>query len=94
MCTNGCAMDKRSLIKAFWSCGDNDIIEFALLRARLNRHEKEVLQLTLDDCLTQEQASEKLSISTRKFQDRWYSAVNKLLAIPWVMSYSMDLLNK
>ena len=91
MRTHGCAMDKRSLIKAFWSCGDNDIIEFALLRARLNRHEKEVLELILDECMTQEQASEKLNLSTRILQERWYSAINKLLSIPWVLAYAMEL---
>lgn len=83
-------MDKR-LIRYFWNCGDSQIIEFAILRARLNRHEKEVLQLMLDECLTQEQTSEKLDISTRRVQDYWYSACEKLLSIPWVVAFSKDL---
>lgn len=75
----------------FWGCGDNQIIEFAILRARLNRREKEVLLLILDECMTQEQVSEKLDISTRHVQNIWYSAVDKLLGIPWVLAYAKEL---
>ena len=81
----------RSLIKAFWNCGDNQIIEFAIIRARLNKNEKEVLNLMLDMCMTQEQAAEELDISTRKLQDFWYSATDKLLNIPWVKAFAIAL---
>ena len=84
----------RSLIKDFWACGDNQIIEFAIMRARLNRMEKEVLRLLLDECMTQEQASEHLDISTRNLQNWWYSATDKLLSIDWVMAYAKSLRNK
>lgn len=85
-------MDKR-LIRYFWNCGDSQTIEFAILKARLNRREKEILSLMLDECLTQEQTSERLDISTRRVQHYWYSACDKLLAIPWVVSYAKDLQN-
>lgn len=82
------------LLKAFWNCGDSQIIEFALLRARLNRHETEVLTLLLDECMTQESAAEKLDISTRCLQNRLLSAMGKLLNIPWVRVYAESLLKK
>lgn len=78
----------RTLIKYFWNCGDNEIIEFALVRARLNKREREVIGLILDDCLTQEQAAEKLSCSPRRLQEYWYSATDKLLHIGWVLAYA------
>lgn len=81
----------RGLIKAFWSCGDNEIIEFAMLRARLNRKEKEAVTCLLDDCLSQEEAAEKMCVSTRRFQEYWYSATNKLLALPWLVAYANEL---
>lgn len=31
-----------SLIKSFCGCGDNQIIEFAIVRARLNRRERQL----------------------------------------------------
>lgn len=81
----------RALIKCFWSCGDNEIIEFALQRARLNSKEKEVVFLILDQCMTQEEAAEKMYLSTRKVQELWASAVDKLLQIPWVRAYAREL---
>lgn len=78
-------------LKTFWGCGDNDIIEFALMKARLNRKEKEVINLILDECLTQEEAAEKLDISVRKIQDLWYSASNKLLSIFWVSAIANEI---
>lgn len=81
----------RSLLKAFWNCGDNQIIEFAILRAHLNRLEKEVINYMLDECMTQEQIAELMGYSTRKIQDFWYSASDKLLGIPWVYAYSTML---
>lgn len=80
-----------SLIKSFWGCGDNQIIEFAIVRARLNRRERQAVELILDECMTQEQAAEVMCVSTRRFQDYWYSATNKLMAIPWVMAYAKEL---
>lgn len=79
------------LLKAFWNCGDNQIIEFALIRAHLNRLEREVLRLTLDECMTQEEVAEAINYSTRKVQDIWYSAAAKLLGIPWVYAYAVEL---
>lgn len=81
----------RNLLKAFWNCGDNQIIEFALIRAHLNRLEKEVVRLMLDECMTQEEIAEAISYSTRKVQEIWYSASAKLLNIPWVYAYAVEL---
>lgn len=81
----------RTLLRDFWHCGDDQIIEFAIMRARLNRREKEAISLILDDCRTQEQAAEIMEISTRHFQNIWYSAVDKLLNIAWVRAYAKDL---
>lgn len=81
----------RSLLKYFWKCGDNQIIEFALLRARLNKHERQVVELMLDECLTQEQTAEELCISTRRVQDYWYDAADKLLNIEWVAAYAKEI---
>lgn len=85
-------MDK-DLIKYFWNCGDNQIIEFAILRARLNNNEKQVLQYILDECYTQEETAEKMRYSTRRIQDFWCSAVKKLLGIDWVRAYAISLKN-
>ena len=82
---------KQSLIRAFWGCGETALIDFAVHRARLNRKEKEVLTLILDDCMTQERAAEEMDISVRRLQDIWYSAQNKLLSIPWVVVYAEHL---
>lgn len=81
----------RSLLFAFWNCGDNQIIEFALMRARLNKKEREVLSLILDECMTQEQVAEELGYSTRRTQEYWYSGADKLLCIPWVKAYAKSL---
>ena len=81
----------RNRLKAFWNCGDNQIIEFALLRAHLNRLEKEVIRLMLDECMTQEEIAEAIGYSTRKIQDLWYSASTKMLNIPWVYAYAVEL---
>lgn len=81
----------RNLLKAFWNCGDNQIIEFALLRARLNKIEKEVVRLSLDECLTQEEIAEMMDFSTRRIQQFWNTAADKLLGIPWVYAYAKEL---
>lgn len=83
----------RELLILFFNCGDNDIIEFAILRARLNRREKEVIHLIIDECMTQEEVAEKLSYSPRRIQDFWYSGAKKLLNIPWVRAYALSLKN-
>lgn len=83
-------MDK-SLLYYFWNCGDNDIIEFAILKARLNKHERDVVHYMLDECMTQEEVAEKIDFSTRRVQDFWYSACSKLLKIPWVKAYAASL---
>lgn len=79
------------LLKAFWNCGDGQIVEFALVRARLNRNEREVICLMLDECLTQEEVAEKLNYSTRRVQQFCASAAEKLLSIPWVEAYALRL---
>ena len=82
------------LLKAFWSCGDGQIIEFALIRARLNKTEKEVLNLMLDECMTQEEVAERLNYSTRRVQQFWVSGADKLLSIPWVNAYAEELIKR
>ena len=99
----------RGLIRYFWDCGDSQIIEFAMIRARLNRREKEAVSLLLDECYTQEKAAvsllldecytqekaaEVMDISVRNVQKIWYSAADKLLSIPWVVAYAKELKNK
>lgn len=81
----------RSLLYAFWNCGDGQIIDFALMRAHLNRRELDVLHLILDECMTQEEVAEKIGYSTRRTQEYWYSGADKLLSIPWVMAYAKSL---
>lgn len=81
----------RSFLKDFWNCGDSQIIDFAIMRARLNKHEKEAVRLLLDECMTQEKAAEVMEISTRRIQEYWYSAADKLLAIPWVTAYAQAI---
>lgn len=82
------------IVKAFWECGDSAIIDFAILRARLNAREKRVVELLLDESMTQEEASEALNISTRCLQETWYSACRKLLRIPWLVAYGKELINR
>jgi hypothetical protein len=81
----------RGLVKIFWGCGDNGIIEYALMRARLNRKEKEAVTYLLDECMSQEEAAEKMCVSTRRFQEYWYSASDKLLSLPWLAAYAEEL---
>lgn len=84
-------MDSRALVYAFFNCGDNQIIEFALLRAHLNRREADVIHYLMDECMTQEEVAEELGYSTRRVQDIWYSGAKKLLDIPWVLAYAQAL---
>lgn len=81
----------RTLIRDFWNCGDGQIIDYAIMRARLNFREKQTLRLMLDECRTQEQAAETMDVSTRCLQAWWYSATDKLLAIPWVAAYAREI---
>lgn len=83
----------KNLLKAFWNCGDNQIIEFALIRARLNKNELDVIKMSLDECMTQEEIAERLDCSVRKIQDEWYRGAGKLLSIPWVRAYAIELTN-
>ena len=82
---------EKELLKLFWNCGDNQIIEFAILRARLNSKEKRVLECMMDECLTQEETAEIMGYSTRRVQDFWCSAAHKLLNIDWVKAYANSL---
>ena len=82
---------EKELLKYFWNCGDNQIIEFAMVRARLNIKERKILELMLDECLTQEEAAEEMGYSTRRVQDFWCSAAHKLLNIAWVKAYAISL---
>lgn len=81
----------RNLVKAFWNCGDTAIIDFAIHRARLNKNEKDVVECLLDECMTQEKTAEFLQISPRCVQDRWKTAADKLLTIPWLVAYAKEL---
>jgi len=81
----------RSLIRTFWNCGDSAIIDFAMDRARLNREERNVLHYILDECFTQEYTAEHMNISTRKVQQLWASACDKLLLIDWVVAYAKSI---
>lgn len=87
-------MSNKCLLTAFWNCGDNQIIEFALIRAHLNAQEKQVITLMLDECMTQEQIAERLDFSTRKVQEVWGTGAEKLLRIPWVLAYANELNKK
>lgn len=82
---------ERSLVKFFMDCGDDQIIQFALTRAHLNRLEKDVIILMFDECLSQEEIAERLGYSTRRIQDIWYSGAKKLLSIPWVSAFAKEL---
>lgn len=84
---------KYTLLRAFWGCGDSQTIEYALLRARLNKLEKEVLIFSLDECMTQEEIAERLNYSTRRIQQLWQTATDKVIGIPWVRAYAEYLLN-
>lgn len=83
---------RMQLLRAFWNCGDGLIVEYAITRARLNRHEQEVLTMMLDDCFTQEQIAEQLHYSTRRIQQFCQSGAEKLLSIPWVKAYAESLI--
>lgn len=74
-------------VKGLFMCADNEFIEFALNRARLNDNERTVLSEMIDHCMTQEQTAEKMDISVRQVQNYWYSANTKLLSIKWVTSF-------
>lgn len=82
---------KKALLRAFWNCGDSQVIEFAISRARLNKREEQVVRMAMDECMTQEWIAEQLDVSVRHIQTLWDSALKKLLGIPWVMAYSLSL---
>lgn len=79
----------RSLIKKLWKLGDKQFIDYALSCARLTLRERETVQYLLFDGLTQEQAAEKMDISTRGLQgavelcrrkdfvSSWHNSVHK-----------------
>ena len=81
----------RHLVKAFFNCGDNALIEFAMVQARLNRIEREVIRLMIDECRTQEETAELMELSTRKVQQAWTSATGKLLSLRWLVAYAKTL---
>lgn len=84
---------ERGLLRYFMDCGDDQIIQFALTRAHLNRLEREVIRLMFDECMTQEEIAEHLGYSTRRIQDIWYCASKKMLSIPWVSAFARELKN-
>jgi len=90
-------MDK-NLLKVFWNCGDNEIIEFALARARLNRLEHEVVSLMLDECRSQEEIAERIGISRQAYA-KWENGATvpdiiKCGALAEVYGVSIDSLLK
>lgn len=86
--------DDNALIRAFWSCGDSSIIAYAVMRAHLNRNERNVLHLILDECMSQESATEKCGVSTRSVQNWWHTGTGKILRLAWVRSYAADLVRR
>lgn len=74
----------RCIIKEFWKIADSDLIKLAQDKANLTRYEREVLRLMLTECYTQEQTAEIMEISTRKVQDLWKTACDKILSIYWI----------
>lgn len=83
--------DDNTMIRAFWGCGDSDIINYAITRARLNANERETLELVLDGCQSQEMAAESMGVSTRSLQAWWKSGVTKILNQPWARAYAAEL---
>lgn len=83
--------DDNTMIRAFWDCGDSAIISYAIIRARLNANERETLSLILDECQSQEMASESMGVSTRTLQAWWRSGITKVLNQPWVRAYAAEL---
>ena len=81
----------RSLVKTFWTCGDSQVIDFAMMRARLDRKEKAVITSMLDDCMTQEETADRLQSSVRTVQKLWASGTDKLLRIDWLVAYAEAL---
>nr|DAF03015.1 MAG TPA: putative DNA-binding protein [Caudoviricetes sp.] len=81
----------RSLIKKLWKLGDKQFIDYALSCARLTLRERETVQYLLFDGLTQEQAAEKMNISTRGLQGLWSCAVEKILLVPGTIPYINSL---
>lgn len=86
-------MMDRNLIRAFWDCGDDQIIQFAIQRAHLNKNEREIIDLILDRCYTQEKAAEYMDMSVRTVQSIWDSACKKIISQPWVRAYAKELRN-
>lgn len=84
----------RYLLRYFWDCGDDQIIQFAITRAHLNKNERTVLFFMLDECMSQEETAEQMGYSVRRIQDIWYSGADKLLHIPWVEAYAKELKSK
>jgi hypothetical protein len=37
------------------------------------------------------EAAEKMCVSTRRFQEYWYAASDKLLSLPWLAAYAEEL---
>lgn len=83
----------RSLLYDFFNCGDDQIIQFAITRAHLNKHERDIIKYMIDECMTQEKAAEVMGYSPRRVQEFWYTASSKLLLIPWVEAYAKYLRN-
>ena len=79
-------------IKLLWNKGDITFIQYVYQNSRLNKQEREVAKLILCENITQEEASEKLDISTRGLKYIWKSACEKILSVPGVKPY-IDSLN-
>ena len=77
---------EKSLVKFFMNCGDDQIIQFALTRAHLNKLERDVILLMFDECLSQEEVAERMGFSTRRIQEIWYSSAKKLLSMSSAIS--------
>lgn len=91
--SRGNYMDSK-LMRAFFDCGDDQIIQFAIQRCHYNRKEKEILKLILEENYTQEETADIIGYSTRYVQEQWYRVCHKMLSISWVKAYAVELLRE
>lgn len=83
-------MDK-SLVEIFLKCNDEQLIEYALLKAKISVKELRVLKLLINEGVSVPEAAYTMCISTARLQKIWDKASNKLLAIPWLVAYANEL---
>lgn len=72
------------IIKAFWKCGDQEIIDLACDRADLTQAERKTICLLLTNGKTEKEAAQIMDTSEEEINRVYYSACTKLLGICWV----------